>query len=246
MIINKQTFVIAGVCAIFFTTGCQAKFLERLNIHENGSAQEIQRITMDDQFYNIAIAQDQNAFSGNVNGWTVTYSSTDSGDHIVTRTREIDRHDIPSAFNINQANQSVDENKMTTTEYFVSKHITVHALVQPMITPGPDDSNPFYSMGKGMAESLISARLEVSSPGHLTSPNGEINPDGSIGWPLGLTSPTTIYFDDDIPSYGAWVIIGVAVGIIAVLGLIIGRRKKLLPLHGEPQISCQQEKTCDL
>lgn len=197
-LLSRSTAAISTLLLLTLA-GCHADVTERLTLNADGSGAVATRILMDDQFAQMATSQGgQDPFSlekAKRNGWQVAQTIDDAGNHIVTVSQPFSAGNVESTLGATPLGTKVGQQTIHVEQ---SGNVFVRSYRIKANVPGllPDDpsksTNEYAQAGRAMAASIFSMHLVVATPGHVDETNGEVAPDGSVHWSLGLANPTAI------------------------------------------------------
>lgn len=159
---------------------------------------------MDDQLYRLALSQ---KFTGDPfgtetfqrEGWSVSRSTDDNGNHVITMSKVLSRDDLNSSgqptpalrgmfvpFSSLQVSRSrgffVEQDSLTATVP------ALLPLVQSQLRP------PYDDLASAMFSAAVALHFELRTPGNVLETNGERTPSGFVRWDLSLQAPTRVLY----------------------------------------------------
>jgi len=214
-------------------TACHADVTERVTLHDAEHADVSTKIVMDDQFEAVASQNGAKPFDVDTlrnDGWTVTKSIDDDGNHVIEMHRAVAAADLETVLgttgvlamgqkNAGSAGTTPPPHPVVSVErkdgLFFDDY-TLHAYI-PALMPATASNNPYAGLGGVMAASMISLHFVLAAPGKLENTDGELDPSGAIHWTINITQPREFNATLRTPDY-----VHIGIAVLTVVALIAG------------------------
>jgi hypothetical protein len=231
------------IAPVFLLTGCHADVTTRVEVRGDGTALVTTKEIIDDQLYKLALSQNTNgdpfgAEQMQRKGWTVSSASGNDGNHVITISRLFggsDLKDFSSAtpvltggvLPLGQVHFS------RSSSGLFSERDSLSATIPALLPLASSTISRFYAgVALALVAPVVTAYLEVKTPGTISATNGEIMPDGFVRWNLNLQEPTTIQYSATMINF--WhVAVGIFIALVVLVTITILRTRYAGPLLDE-------------
>jgi hypothetical protein len=237
---NHPRFFVSATTTILLA-GCHADITYRFDLRGDGTALVTTREVIDGQLYDLALSQNTNgdpfgADKMQQEGWTVTRVEDESGNHVITISKQLDRDELKDAGSITPALRGTSlpfspSEVSSSVGLFVERDslsLTIPALLPLAMQNGGSSyaGGPFAGAASAMLASMVSLHLDLRTPGKVLSTNGETMPDGFVRWDLNLQAPTTIEYSVQ-RIYSGRVTAAVIIALLILGSILVVARNKL-------------------
>lgn len=199
---------------------CKSTTTFRFDERQNGTTTFSVREVMDDEAYNVDMAQStRDPFELlSDNGFTVTRELDGEGNHSITASLTGTRDELKSRLALIAANNnspSVLAPTITDVSHGLFTDRTTELTVFPALLSS--DSGRWNLAAQAASQGLAVFRLEYKPQGRVVRANGEVLPDGSVRWTLASQRPTEISVVYETTN---WRNVRIAIGVTVLLAVV--------------------------
>lgn len=229
-------FAMLLVVSVTFLTACHADVTFSFDVHGNGSALATTREVIDDQLYELASSQNTDGDPFGTErlqrqGWTVSRSSDDNGNHIITISKPLSRSEFKYANDgmpaLRGASLPFNSLELSRSPGLFVERDSLSATI-PALLPWAQYvmNRPYAGLASAIASSFVALHLELRTPGKVLATNGETTPDGFVRWDLNLQAPTTIQYSVQRVDSGR-IIAAVIIALLILGAILMGARNRV-------------------
>jgi hypothetical protein len=232
-LVKQKRLCLLAVLLLPLLAGCHADVTVRFDVHRDGTALVTTKEVIDDELYRLALSLDASGDPFHIDtmrreGWLVVRDIDENRRHVFTISKLIDRNEYK---NLNRATPLLGDmaRPLGTIEVSRSPGLfferdSLSATIAPLLPLVSSTFSRLYAgVASGLLNSVLTAHLEMKTPGRVFATNGEILPDGAVRWDLNLEEPTTIEYSARVINFYH---VALAIIIALVLGLAISAAQR--------------------
>jgi hypothetical protein len=230
--------------AVVTLSGCHADLTERFDIHPDNTVTVTDRRVFDDQFYQLATTQTKSddplgIAASKAAGFVVTQTVDDNGNHVITFTKTIPLNEVAKSMPATGGKSlPFDPAKFEKTEGLFTDTSRLHYIIPAVFPPAADqDTNSSGSpdttssetmgeqIGRKLIPTIISAHLDVRTPGKVLDSNGETTSDGFTRWTIDLEKENELNYRVETPNIPHIALAGTLAFAFLALGAFLATRR---------------------
>jgi len=228
--VNQKAAV--AIALLLFLAGCRGDVTFRFDLRGDGTALATTTEAMDDQLYRLAMNQSINGDPFGIErlqreGWTVSRSVDESGNHIIAMRKLLTRDDLnnvgSAAAALRGGAPPLSSIQFSRVPGFFVEQDSLAATVPALLPFALATVNRRYGdLASAILGSVVAVHFELKAPGKILETNGETTPYGFVRWDLSFQAPTKILYTVRSVHFGriiAIALIALALLLLAISGL---------------------------